>query len=165
MGRMYSVSFSQQTITNAGGDRDLFYIAPADDKPVRIHAIVFSPAGAGDLGDAQEETMFFSVIRGHTTVGSGGTAVTASTVGRENPSDPDPGFTARTNDTTIASAGTGLTLHTNGWNNRIGLNETPPDMVRTWWCSQAQGSIVVRLLNTPADDFTLSAVLYVEEFG
>jgi hypothetical protein len=162
---MYAVPFSQQTISNAGGDRDFFYIAPADDKPVLIHSIVFSPAAAGDLGDAQEETLFFSIIRGHTTVGSGGSSVTASTVGRENPSDPDPAFTARTNDTTIASAGTAVTLHTGGWNNRVGMEATPPDRLRTWWCSQAQGSIVVRLLNTVADDLVLSGTLYVEEFG
>lgn len=164
-GRIYTVTFVQQTITTAGGDRDLFYIAPADDKPVRLHSIEFSPAAAGDLGDAQEETLFYSIIRGHTTVGSGGSAVTASTVGRENPSDPDPSFTARTNDTTIASAGTGLVLHSSGWNNRVGMEKTPPELVRISWCSQAQGSIVVRLLNTPADDLVISGTLYVEEMG
>lgn len=166
MGRLYSIPFSQQTITNAGGDRDFWYIAPADDKPVLLHSISFSPAAAGDLGDAQEETLFFSVIRGHTAVGSGGSSVTASAVGRANPSDPDPGFTARTNDTTIASVGTTFTLHTGGWNNRVGLEWTPPDKMRDlFWCSQAQTSIVVRLLNTVADDLVLSGTLFVEEFG
>jgi hypothetical protein len=165
MGRMYSLTFDEQTITNAGGDRDFFYIAPADDKPVLIHAISFSPAGAGDLGDAQEETLRWAIIRGHTTVGSGGTAYTASAVGRENPADPDPAFTARHNDTTIASAGTTFTLHAGKFNNRVGYDWIPPDRIRTAWCSQAQTSIVVRLLSAPADDLTMSGTLYVEEFG
>lgn len=164
MGRMYQIPFRQQTITNAGGDRDFFYIAPADDKPIYVWGVFLSPSAPGDLGDAQEETLAYAIIRGHTTVGSGGSAVTASAVYRENPSDPDPGFTARTNDTTIASAGTTFSAHDDYYNNRIGEKFFFPERFRCY-CTQAQGSVVVRLLSTPADDLVMSGTLYVEEFG
>lgn len=165
MGRMYAVNFRSQTITNAGGDRDFFYFAPADDKPVVIHAIMFSPAAPGDLGDAQEETLPFAILRGHTTVGSGGSAVTAAAVFRENPADPDPGFTARTNDTTIASVGTTFSAHEDAFNIRMGAQLFMPEKLRIWKCTQAQTSIVIRLLTAPADDIVMSATVYIEEEG
>jgi hypothetical protein len=162
VGFMYSVGFRSQTITNAGGDRDFFYFAPADDKPVTLYAIIFSPAAPGDLGDAQEETLPFAIIRGHTTVSSGGSSVTAANVYRTTPNAPDPGATIRTNDTTIASAGTTFSCWDDAFNIRVGSQLILPETIRPR-CSQAEGSIVVRLLTAPADDIVMSMTVWFEE--
>lgn len=164
MGRIYFVQFENISVTAANGDYDLFYLAPADDKPVRLLDYEIAMSSTADAGDAQEEFLRIQVIRGHTTVGSGGTAVTASSVGRANPSDPDPSFTARTGDSTIASAGTTQVIQSVAVNNRVPylkqwLETTAP------WCTQAQSSIVVRLVAAVADDCNMSGTLTVEELG
>lgn len=164
MGRIYYVTFENISITNANGDHDLWYIAPADDKPVRLWGYELSCSSNTDMGDAQEEQLRLEVIRGHSTVGSGGTAVTASTVGRANPTDPDPSFTARTCDTTIASAGTTTVQQAISVNNRVTYEKVwIPEL--TPWCTQVQSSIVVRLMAAVVDDITMSGTLSVEELG
>jgi hypothetical protein len=155
--RIYTVEFENVSITNAAGDQDLFYIAPADDIPVAIHALYLDQIS--DVGDAQEEVLRYRIIRGHTTVGSGGAAATARSIG---PGDSGASFTARTNDTTIASAGTAVNIHSGGFNVRVGLPLVFPVEHRPV-VSQAQGSIVVRLMAGPADDLTMSGTLYLEE--
>jgi hypothetical protein len=134
--RVYSVEFENVAVTTVNGDHDLFYIAPADDKPVRLISCYLSNTSNADVGDAQEEMLRLRIIRGHATVGSGGATPTPAPL---NPNDAAAGFTARTVDTTIASAGT-LPM-----------------------CSQAQTTIVVRLMAGPTDDITMSGTLYVEE--
>lgn len=158
-GRMSTVEFEAQTITNAGGDRDLFYIAPADDKPCVIWGWYFCQFS--DVGDAAEEMLRLRLIRGHTTVGSGGAAATP---GMLLPGDTAAGYTARTNDTTIASAGTAVNLISGGFNIRSGEIFWLPERVRPH-VTQAQGSIVLRLMAAPTDDVTLSGTLFVEEQG
>lgn len=162
-GRLYALEFEAQTITNAGGDRDLFYVAPADDKPIVIVGWDFSQFS--DVADAAEEILRLRVIRGHTTVGSGGTAFTNSAVYRKNPSDADPGFTARHNDTTIASAGTAFNAGSHGFNIRVA--PAPFFLPESLWipCTQAQGSVVLRLMAAPADDLTMSGTLWLYEQG
>jgi hypothetical protein len=157
MGRLYSVAFTGQTITTAGGDRDLFYVAPADDKPVVLHAVYL--AQYSDVGDAAEEILRVDIVRGHTTVGSGGSSATPEPLDKI---DTASGATARTNDTTIASAGAGVTVHADAFNIRGGwvYIPTPETRIR---CSQSEGSLVVRLMAAPADDVSMSGVLYFEE--
>jgi len=162
-GRIYVIEFEAQTISNAGGDRDLFYLAPADDKPIKV--IGWDLSQFSDLGDAGEEVMRLRWIRGHSTVGSGGSAVTASTVYRANPTDPDPSFTARTNDTTIASAGTTFNAYSGGYNIRV--SPSPYFLPERLWmpCTQAQSSLVMRLMAGPTDDLTMSGSVWVMEEG
>lgn len=162
MGVVYYANFRGQTITNAGGDRDFFYLAPADDKPLKILALIFSPAAPGDLGDAQEETLSYAIIKGHATVGSGGTLVTNSAVYRHLSQLPDPGAVIRTNDTTIASAGTPLSAVEDAFNIRIGAQIWFPEKLQIQ-ATQGDSSIVVRLLTAPADDITMSATIIFEE--
>jgi hypothetical protein len=162
-GRLYALEFEAQSVTNAGGDRDLFYVAPADDKPIIV--IGWDFAQFSDLKDAEEEVLRLRLIRGHTTVGSGGTAFTNSAVYRQNPSDADAGFTARHNDTTIASSGTTF----NGWSGGYNIRVAPAPFFlpeRCWVpCTQVQGSVVLRLMAGPADDITMSGTLWVIEQG
>jgi len=158
MVRVYSVIFDNVSVSAA---QDLFEISPADDRPVQLLGLYLSNVGGtSDAGDAQEELWRWSIVRGHATSGSGGTAPTPQPVGSSL--DSAAGFTAEVNNTTIASAGTGVTLHADGWNVRVPLQVIwPPEMRPA--ASQANGTIVVRLLSTPADAVSVSGVLYVAE--
>lgn len=159
MSRIYTVVFDNVSVSAA---QDLFYVAPADDRPVKIRGLKLSQVGTADYGDAQEEGLRLAIVRGHDTVGSGGTNPTARPC---DPGDAAAGFTARVNDTTIASGGTALYIEYLGWNVRLSPWET-------WWpdtefapkATQAAGvTLQVRLLAAPADAITVSGTLYVEE--
>lgn len=153
MARQYSVSFSAVAVTAA---QDLFEITPADDKPVKIRGLFIGQSS--DAGDAQDELLQVSIIRGHTTSGSGGSAATARPL---SSIDAAAGFAAEVNNTTVASAGTGVTLHTDTFNVRAGYQLWfPPECCPM--ASQADTTIVVRI-TAPADSLTMSGTLYVEE--
>jgi hypothetical protein len=156
-GRIYTVVFGAVSISAA---QDAFEITPADDKPVELVGITFDQTGVGDVGDAAEELLRWTVIRGHTTSGSGGSAPTPRPTQRN---DAAAGFAAEVNNTTIASVGTAVTLHEGAFNVRAGMI--------FWWppgCEPSAGqgdtTIVVRL-PAPADAITISGTLYVRELG
>lgn len=156
MGRFYTVTFNDVAVT---ASQDLFEIQPADDRPVKIWGLFLTQST--ELADAAEEQLRVAIIRGHTTSGSGGSTATPAVI---NPLDTAAGFTAEVNNTTIASAGTGVTLHVMTWNVRSGLE--------MWWlpetgliATQANTTIVVRLLAAPADSVSVSGTLYVEEMA
>jgi hypothetical protein len=153
---VYSISFDQQTIAAASGDYDFFEITPADDKPVEIVAIFLG--NKSEVKDAEEEMVAWSIVRGHATSGNG----TAATPRQLDPSDGAASFAAETVGSTPASTGTPLNLHVDTFNIRTGLQIIfPPDMRPK--CSQADTTIVVRLLTALADDATFSGTLYVKE--
>lgn len=153
MGRMYTVAFSAVTVSAA---EDLFEITPADDKPVKLRGLFIGQSS--DAGDAQDEMLQVSIIRGHTTSGSGGSAATACQL---SSIDTAAGFAAEVNNTTTASAGTTHTLHTDTFNVRAGYQLWfPPECCPM--ASQADTTIVVRI-TAPADALTMSGTLYVEE--
>jgi len=153
MSRRYTVIFSAVAVTAA---QDLFEITPADDKPVNLLGLFIGQTS--DAGDAADELLQVSVIRGYTASGSGGSAPTPAPL---DPVDTASGFTAEVNNTTVANTGTAVTLHTDTFNVRSGY--------QLWWtpettprASQANTTIVVRL-TAPADSLTMSGTLYVEE--
>lgn len=154
-GRTYAVTFSAVAVTAA---QDLFEITPADDKPVEIVGIELGQSS--DAGDAMDELLQISIIRGHTTSGSGGSAPTPAPLG---PNDTAAGFTAEVNNTTTASTGTTVTLHTGCWNVRAGYINWFPEESRPQ-ASQANTTIVVRQ-TAPADSITMSGTLYVRELA
>lgn len=155
--RPYTVVFQAVAMTVS---QDLFELTPADDKPISLMGIF--AGNSTDFGDAQDEILRWSVIRGFTSSGSvGGSAPTPRPLNR---SDPAAGFTAEINNTTKATTGTTNILHADGFNVRAGL--------AFWWpidcrpqASQADTTIVVRLESTPADSITFDGTLYVAEFG
>lgn len=156
--RVYSVVFGAVAV--AAG-QDLFEISPADDKPLEIVGLMLAQVGNSDVGDAAEECLRFSIVRGQTTSGSGGTATTPRPMKR---SDAAAGFAAEVNNTTIASAGTAVILHEDSFNVRAGyLNWWPPGTEPE--ATQADTTICVRLNTAPADSITLSGTLYVREVG
>jgi hypothetical protein len=146
------------TLTAAGTDTDLVYIAPADDG--RVDIVGFSVDITSEIAEAQEEWLQLKIIRGHSTVGSGGATAT--------PRPLDPGgaaasATVRTNDTTPASAGTAVDLWAGGCNVRVGREVVwIPEMWRG--CRQTESSIVLRMTSTLADDVTANVTLDFIEY-
>lgn len=156
-GRIYTVVFANVSVSAA---QDLFEVSPADDKSVELVGIMLSQNGVADVGDAAEELLRFSIIRGHATGGSGGSAATPRPVKR---TDAAAAFAAEVNNTTVASAGTGVTLHEEAFNVRAGyINWFPEGCEHD--AGQGDGTIVVRI-PAPADPITLTGTLYVREFG
>lgn len=156
-GRVFAITFAAVSVSAA---QDPFEFSPADDKPIELVGLTFDQVGNSDVGDAAEEFIRWSVVRGHSTSGSGGSAATPRPLKR---SDPAAGFAAEVNNTTIASAGTAVTLHEGAFNVRAGAifwwpEGTEPD------ASQADGTLVVRLA-APVDAVALSGTAYVRELG
>ena len=158
---VYTVSFDQQTIANASGDYDLFEIDPATEKPVEIMAIFLG--NKSEVADAQDEMVAWSIIRmsGGTFTSSNGTSTTPRLT---DPSDAAASFTAETVGATVATTtGTSVTLHSDTFNIRAGLQFIfPPDM-RPKCDGTAQSALLVRLTTALADDATVSGTLYVRE--
>jgi hypothetical protein len=154
--RIYTVSFTGVAITAAV---DIFELTPADDKPLEI--LGFFWGQSSDFGDAQAEQIGYRVIRGHTTSGSGGAAATPRPLNR---SDSAAGFTAETNNTTAASVGSTVDLHCDVINVQAGEKLWLPEGCE-WEASQADTTIVIRLIAAPADSITTSGTLYVREQG
>lgn len=152
-GRIYSVVFSAVAVSAA---QDLFEITPADDKPVEIIGLELGQTS--DAGDAADELLQISIIRGFTASGSGGSTPTPAPL---DPIDTAAGFTSEVNNTTVANTGTSVTLWTTTWNVRAGyINWWPPEARPA--ASQANTTIVVRT-TAPADALTMSGTLYVRE--
>lgn len=159
LGRAYTVPFAA---TAATAKQDLLYLKPAADKPISVESIELAASGGtADAGDAQEELLDLRLIRlpATVTVGSGGTAPTPTP---NSPNDAAAGFTARVNDTTVATtSGTALTVLASGWNNRVpGIWLPAPE--HRWLCANAQ-AVVFRLETAPADSLLLSGVAIVRE--
>jgi hypothetical protein len=158
---VYRVAY-QGTLTAAGGDCDLFYLKPAADKPVRLRG--FRLCQFSEVGDAQEENVRLSIIvlPATVTAGSGGTAVTPVDCDRR--ANTTAGFTARCNDSTVATtSGTAATQEELAWNER----NTPCEF--RWLderempnCANAE-ALVVRCQTAVADDVSIAITAWVEE--
>lgn len=154
--RVYTVTFQAVAVA---ASQDLFELTPADDKPVAILGIDIGQSS--QEGDALEDFWRWSVVRGHTTGGSGGTAPTPRPTNR---SDVAAGFAAEVNNTTKATVGTTHIVHASSFNIRAGLVFfwTPETYIHA---SQADTTLVVRLDSTPDASTTTDGVLYVGELG
>lgn len=162
MPRMYRVPYTG-TLTNAGGDSDLLSIQPADDKPCRLVGWTFGQTS--EVGDAAEESLRITVrhMTATVTIGSGGSAVTP-VANRPGTNDVvAAGFTARCNDTTVATtSGTSTIMEELAWNERASPWERwIPEELRP---IAIQGEVlIVRMETTPADDLTAGLTFFVEE--
>jgi hypothetical protein len=157
MGRLYSAAFDGVTVTNAGGDTDIWSLLPAVDKPVSLHQCVI--AVTSETGDAAEEILRIGIGVGHTTTGSGGTAATGNPLISVN--DAADAATVRYNDTTIASAGTNVFRYHDAFNVRVGWNYLPPPEHRI--VVENAAFLVVRLMAAVADDVTMNSTIIYEE--
>ena len=160
--RIYAVPYTG-TITNAGGDTDLFSFAPADDKAIRLRG--FRLSQISEVGDAAEEGLRIAVRRmtATWTVGSGGSAITALAPLGES-TGTVWGFTARGNDTTISTtSGTNQVCDEMGWNIRNSPYEwIYPDVDFCPVAKQGE-AIVICQHTTAADDYTGHFTAWVEE--
>lgn len=156
---VYTVTFDQQTIAAASGDYDLFEISPVANKSVEIVAL--SLGNKSEIGDAQDEMLAYSIIRGYTTSGTG----TAATGLPLDASDPSASFAAEVlAPTTLATGGTPLILMADTFNVRAGLMLVlPPEMRPKCSAITAETRLVVRLTTAVADDLTLSGTIWVRE--
>lgn len=154
-GRTYVVTFSAVAVSAA---QDLFELLPASNRPIEIVGIELGQTS--DAGDASDELLQISIIRGFTTSGSGGSSATPVPM---SPLDTAAGFTAEVNNTTVATTGTTTTLHTGAWNVRAGYINWFPEEARPV-CSSTQTSLVVRQ-TAPADAITMSGTIYVRELA
>jgi hypothetical protein len=151
---MYTVQFTDVAVTL---DQDFFDIVPATNKGIVLHALYLSQTS--DVGDAEEEMLGIQVIRGILTVGSVGSAPTPAPL---NPNDAASSFTARANDTTIATAGTPIILHSEAFNVRSGYQIIwTPEMRPA--CTAGETRLIVRLMADTTDSLTMNGTLYVEE--
>lgn len=157
---MYSIPYSG-TLTAAGGDSDLLYILPADDKPCRLVGWILGQHS--EVGDTAEENIRISIIRlpATVTVGSGGSAVTPVPL---DDVDSAAAFTARCNDTTVATtSGTAETKEESAWNERATPYERWwPDPTLRYTVRQAS-ALVVRNQTTLADDMSVDMTFFIEE--
>ena len=161
MGRVYATTFENVAVT---ASQDFFEIAPADDKPCRLLSLELSQNT--ETGDAEEEFLRVRVIRGHATIGSNGDSPSGVNDNETPvlPADAAAGYVGGVNNTTIASSGTPVDLWADNFNIRVGREkvwtpETAPVV------SQAEGTMVVRLMANPADSVTMSGTIYVEELA
>lgn len=156
MFRHYSVQFNAVTVTVA---QDLFEVVASATKPFLITG--YEIGQTSDVGDAGEEILRVQIIRGHTTSGTGGTAVTPTPL---DPSDTAFGGTAEANNnTTIASAGTTVTLHNGLWNVRLPYVWQP--IPEQFVVVAANTRVVLRLPSAPADSLTVSGTIWISEIG
>jgi hypothetical protein len=162
MSHIYSVAVKID-ITTAGGDVDLFSFVPADDKPITLRG--FRLSQPTELGEIQEEGLEITIRRFGTavTIGSGGSAVTAQAPPEES-ADPVWGFSARTNDTTVATTtGTNFLYDILAWNVRNSPYEIwYPDKKFCLKAKQTE-AIIIRNETVIADTITLCLTAWVEE--
>ena len=161
MGRIYTVPFASATVTNAGGNTDLWELTPADDKPIKLRG--FSLGQTSEVGDSAEEGVNISVIHLAATVTSGnGGAVTPVAV--DAGTNVAAGFSAETNGTTVATtSGTATTVYEMCWNLRSSPCEIwfPEDRFSP--VARQAAALVIRMNTTVADDITFAGTAWVEE--
>lgn len=157
---IFTVPFTA-TVTNAGGNADLWEVLPADDLPCKIRGIRLGQTS--EVGDTAEEGLRISVIRMRATItsGSGGSAGAPEDVARSNQA---PSFTCETNNSTVATtSGDTEIVEDLSWNVRNSPFEIwYPDDRFAPKAIQGEG-LFVRMQTTPADDFTFAGTLWVEE--
>lgn len=153
MSRIYTVQFAG---TAVAAQTDLFEITPADDKPLAVIGCFFGQDT--DEGDAQAEMLSYSVIRGFTNSGSGGSAATIRAL---EASDAAASFTAEVTNGVVANTGTEEILHRDAFNVQVGEKLWLPDGCE-WRVNQSNTRLVVRIA-APADSLTMYGTLYVRE--
>lgn len=157
-GPIFTATFSAVAVSAA---QDLFEIvAPANS---RIAICEIDIGQYSDAGDAQAEMLSMQIIRGYTTSGSGGSALTPSNL---SPWSRTSGATVEANNTTLVQDGTGAILHATsfnvqaGWYYRPKYDEKFDERIRL----EVSTRLVVRI-TAPADAITMNGTLRYQELG
>lgn len=151
---LYSVVSPATAFTTA---HDLFEIVAASDCVVVLHSLEIGQTT--ELGDAQEEQVTVSIIRAHSTSGSGGATPTAVPL---EAGQAAAGSTLERNNTTPATGGSPVTVAQKPWNLRTPFLWLPPPEHRI---IVSPGVRCVVTLPAPADSVTAFAELVFEEIG
>jgi hypothetical protein len=140
-----------QTVSAA---QDLLEFVAPSDAVVLIHEVHIGQSSDGASADS--EMLQTSIIRGHTTSGSGGGSATVTPL---ETGMPAAGGTYERNNTTQATT-SGVTLTTDAFNVLNGYSAVfdPPLVV-----SPSQRCVVT--LSAPADALTLHARALIDELG
>jgi hypothetical protein len=160
MARRYTVPYTG-TLTNAGGNADLFEITPADDKQVWLKRIFLSQTS--EVADAAEESLRVTVQYFPATVTTGNG--TAATIAPLDPLTTAAGFAAESNGATVATtSGTGVVLYQFAWNIRLSPLEVVfgPDL-EDMPTARHGGALIVRCETTAADDIEIAITAEVLE--
>lgn len=140
---------------------DVVEFTPADDKPIVITSILLK--ATSEVAEAQEEWLEIEIQRGGTamTSGSGGSAAAAGL--KTTPGLPTSGLTFEAGNTTLATFTTGETPFRDAFQVRVGaeIRFNPEEYVG---CNQANGGMVVRLPNAPADSTDFKGTVFVAEW-
>ena len=153
-GNIFSATISATAVTAA---QDVFSILAPDNKRVKIREVVLSQYT--DFGDAAAEIISVLVVRGYTTVGSGGSAITPLNF---DPTGRSASAIVRKNDTTVAQDGTAAILRATSWNIQSEWLYIPDQSERAILMPNQR--LVVRI-TAPADSITLNATLVFEELS
>lgn len=153
-GRMYTVVISG--VASPGAAFDFFELNPAAAKPIRIRRIRIAQTSEPTT---EEEQLAITILRAHSTSGSGGSAPTPRPLAS---TDAAAGFTAETMNTTPATGGSPVTLLEDAFNTRAGYDmafapEEGPEAVNA--------ERIVVTCSAPADAVTFRATIWVEENG
>lgn len=159
MPRIYTVPIDNGSITNANGDYDVFELDPAADKPIEICG--WDLGQISEVQEAQEEQLRFTIGRGHTTDGTGGSSVTPVPL---QIADAAAGFTADILRTAIASGGTNTIMWAFSMNVRSG-HQWGPVPEGYGFFHAGSNLLVMRLATAVADDLTFQGSIMVREYG
>ena len=163
---VFTAQFNGFALTTANGTHDLFELVP--DGTTRIRLLEVELNQGSDFGDAQAEIRPLLFMRGHTTTGSGGSAVTPVNV---NPYGRASVTTVASNNTTLATAGSPETLLATGWHLQAGFIWRPPedlqrDPFRRHYVIKPSQRFVIRLAVAVADDLAdVAGTVTFEEIG
>jgi hypothetical protein len=157
-GPIFSATFSAISVSAA---QDVFQLTAHATSRIEICEIFLGQYS--DAGDAAAEMLSVQLVRGHTTTGSGGAAVTP---GNFEPWSRAAVTTVLRNNTTIAADGTAVILHAESFNVQGGWLyrplKTEEDNERPK--IEAAGIVVVRV-TAPADAVTMNGTIKWREIG
>jgi hypothetical protein len=139
--------------------QDVFEIVAGPATRVRLHEIRLGQTS--DFGDAAAEGLSVTLVRGFTTAGSGGGAVTPANLFGHASAVPATS-TVKRNNTTLAQDGTGATILSDAWNVADGWRYEP---LNGQMPILEKGQRLVVRISAPADEITLNATLLFEEIG
>lgn len=157
-GPIFTATFSAIAVSAA---QDVFELTTAATSRIEICEIFLGQYS--DAGDAAAEMLSVQIIRGHTTAGSGGAAVTPANF---EPWSRAAVTTVARNNTTVAADGTAVVLHSEAFNVQGGWLYKP---LKTEHDNErpkiAISSIVVVRITAPADAVTMNGTIKFREIG
>lgn len=160
MSRLYWVDLPPTEVT---GSIDLVELVPLINKPIRI--IETRIGQTSDFGDAAAENLTLLWVRGHSVLGSGGTAITPTPNGSPRTA---ASFTVTVFNTTIASGGTAVNGPREFFNIALGVKNSLE--LGKFEAKSTDVSLVLRIIDAnpgtaPLDTLTVHGSILVEEMG